>query len=229
METELTKYYIENPDGINDVNKPYACFHYGIKWIPSDIAGYENANGFIVQSIKIEAPEFLSGYPCKSYYEAWKVVDGTVHYIDKVQGNEDDVFIYPEEGIGESLFRNGKITYFANVYWIDEKSPLFKTVAQWKMHAVQQAGNLLKSSTEFKECGALIPVLVREPFVFQFDFRNETDVYETILNRGRNSYSCNRRTERDNFIGEYRDCFVNKGKEELFLTIESQLRNEFGE
>ena len=61
---ESAKYYIENPDGINDVSKPYACFHYGIKWIPEDIAGYEHANGYIVQRVHIEAPQFLSGYHC---------------------------------------------------------------------------------------------------------------------------------------------------------------------
>ena len=54
---ELDKYYIENPDKKNDISQPYALFHFGIKWIPDAIAGYNNANGFIVQRIRNEAPD----------------------------------------------------------------------------------------------------------------------------------------------------------------------------
>lgn len=92
MENESAKYYIENPDGINDVSKPYACFHYGIKWIPDAISGSEKANGYIVQKVTINAPSFLSGYPYKRYFEAWRIEAGAIKYSEEVFRKEDDVF-----------------------------------------------------------------------------------------------------------------------------------------
>ena len=87
---EAAKYYIENPDGINDVSKPYACFHYGIKWIPEDIAGDKNASGFIVQRIQIEGTKKSFG-DCKkltlhvtadSYAEQYAIKAGIRYVMD---------------------------------------------------------------------------------------------------------------------------------------------------
>lgn len=224
-----TKYYIEDPDGINDVSEPYACFHYGIKWIPEAIAGYKHANGYIVQKVQITAPDFLTGYPCKKYYEAWTVEDGAVKYCEPVYQQEDDVFKYSPEGAAESLFRFGTIKYLTDVFWIDKKSAAYKIVDLWKPKTVWQAGNLLKSSETFAESVTLTPVHIREPFVFSFDFRDETEIFNVIVERGRNTYSCDRRCERINFINEYEPYFIENNKEELFAKILVKLKHEYGE
>lgn len=224
---ESVRYYIENPDGINDVSKPYACFHYGIQWLPEVIADYDGANGYIVQKIRIKAPDFLSGYPCKKYYEAWEVKNGTVRYPEPVSKKEDDVFEYPSEGISESLFKGGSIEYYADVYWIDKESSCYSIVDKWDLHAVQQAGSLLKSSEISEKIDTLIPVFTRKPFVFSFDFSNKEDVCREILRIGRNAYSCERCCERENFKEEYRDQFIKHGKKSLFLNICQQLDSEY--
>lgn len=224
---ESAKYYIENPDGINDVSKPYACFHYGIKWIPEDIAGYKNASGFIVQRIQIEAPLFLSGYPYKDYYEAWSVENGIVQYCKEVKSNEDDIFAYPSEGIGESVFTRGTIKYNADVYWIDKQSILYEVVNHWEYNRIEQARELLKSSETFEECD--VPAIFkRDTFVFEFDFRDDSIIFEVVLEIGRNMYSSDRSCERKNFKLEYEETFDHAGKRSLFDKILDQLEQEYG-
>lgn len=226
---ELDKYYIENPDKKNDISQPYALFHFGIKWIPDAIAGYNNANGFIVQRIRNEAPDFLSGYSCKDYYEAWSIENGEVVYPKDKQivGTEDDVFQYPPEGVEESLFQYGTIKYLADVYWIDESSPLYEIVNQWEYNKVQQAGNLIRSTESFKECN-IAPVFSRPPFSFRFDCRDEEVVFKTVYSFGRNMYSGNRKSDRDNFALQYKDIFIKFGKIDLFNHIIRRLEMEFG-
>lgn len=221
------KYYIENPDGINDVSKPYACFHYGIKWIPEVIAGHKYANGYIVQRVRIEAPKFLFGFHCKDYYEAWAVENGIVTYPEETSGSEDDIFEYSSDGICESLFKKGTIRYAADVFWIDTRSSLYSVVDQWEYNTVKQARELLKSSMEFKEC-TIPAVFCRPMFVFNFDFCDEKLVFRTMYRIGQNMYSSNRKSDIYNYSTEYSDVFKEAGKEVLFSKILNQLAAEFG-
>lgn len=224
------KYLIINPEGKNDLSKPYACFYYGIKWIPNEIAGYKNANGYIVQRIKIDAPEYLKGFTYKEYYEAWSVQDGKVQYKNvnnEVWGHmaEDDVFKYYSEAMEESLFKKGVIYYYAIVYWIDKKSKYYEIVDKWEEGAIAQAG-ILKASETF-DVSKIIPVFERDVFEFSFDFRDESVIKEEMLKRGRNMFSSQKKYERDNYVCTYRDIFINNDKKALFEDIIVQLQEEF--
>lgn len=214
-----------NPAGTNCLDKPYACFHYGIKWNPAVISGEVNANGYIVQKVTIEAPPFLTGFQEKEYFEAWRVVDGCVVYENSIDDLEDDCFSYPEIGIAESINKVGEIIYHVKVYWVDKTSIAYREVDRWKYGAVSQAGRL-KSSLVFKLSKGLLN-FDREDFVFDFIFTNVEEIKENFIKIGRTFYSCERKNERTNYFCFYREAFEQENMSHIFNEVIMQLEKEF--
>lgn len=221
-------FYEINPAGRNDLTKPYASFHFGIRWKPEEISCCECANGYIVQEIIIEAPEYLSGFHEKKYYEAWNVENGVVTYQQKFASKEDDVFSYPETGIEESLNKEGQIIYYARVFWVDDESPVFEEVNRWNYGTVIQAGNLIKSSLVFNGID-FCKQLDRTTFRFEYAFKDIETIRTTFIEIGRNFYGCDRKYERQNFECFYKDAFIREGLIQLFEAIINQLDREYSE
>lgn len=216
-----------NPSGNNCLDKPYACFHYGVRWKPDIISGKGGANGYIVQKVSIEAPSFLTGFHEKEYFEAWRVVNGCVVYENDVDNLEDDIFSYPEDGIAESINKAGRVIYHAKVYWIDETTPAFEEVDKWKKGTVIQAGTL-KSSLNFVLSDGL-KNFDREDFVYDFSFTDIEVIKRVFIKIGRSFYSCDRKYERSNFDCYYRESFEQENMIHIFESVIQQLEIEFDE
>ena len=150
----------------------YAAFCLRIKWNVSAIAGYENADGYIVQRIHytdtVEAASLVD-----DYYEAWLVRGGVCDGNSKY----DDVFQldvnYSERPICRSLGKKGRICYDAKVYWVEKNHHLYKVVDSWKQHATPMAGDL--KSVFVKDCSVFEEVEPRFERKFEHLFDCQTD------------------------------------------------------
>lgn len=99
-------------------------FDFQIKWNVASIAGYENAEGYIIQHVIMKGPENKT--PNTPYYEAWKVSEGKTD-----SGEYDDHFVC-----------DAPIDYCTHVYWVDSGDELYSLVAKWEPTMGFFAGNL---------------------------------------------------------------------------------------
>ena len=181
-------FLVIDPLGKNVTDLPYAAFHYGINWIVSGIARCEKTDGFIVQKINIEAPDYLRSYPIKEYYEAWEVREGRIVYPSDIESSEkeDDSFETDKCTAFESVNKTGKVVFKSKVYWINNCDSLYEHVNAWEFHAVTQAGADIRSSERCPELDTREPTCIRKDFVHTFNFTDINIIKNVALEFGRN-------------------------------------------
>jgi hypothetical protein len=169
----------------NDNQRKYAYFNFSIKWKVSDITKSISSNGYIVQKVTCTNSSSISGIELEPYYEAWKVINGKC--IKATACEPDDVFewgslSFIQLQIGNSLGKSGEIIYKTQVYWIDERDSLYKTVDLWKEGTVYAAGNL--KSCYVVDCCAFDskrPVFVRPDFIHYVDFTDSEIIKKALI------------------------------------------------
>ena len=200
-------------DEENDL--PYAFYFQKIVWNVMEIAGYENANGFIVQKVCYNDTVGVT-YSTEAYYEAWKVCNGVCEKIDSY--NYDDAFASPDSFksylLDSSIGKRGFIKYDALVYWIDAKSDLYKTVSMWEPGKVKMAGEL--KSSLVSDCPEIqkIPHRFSRKFTHDIDCVSEKDVENSIINvyqrRLSNGDSAMREVLENHLVGTAYELLIDK-------------------
>lgn len=188
-------------------------FHYGIQWKTGILAGYEKPTGYIVQHVMIEAPDYLTGFEYKEYYEAWLVKKGII-ILPIYDGKEDDIFAYAPDGFNHFLFRKDSLFIDAEVAWVDASSLNYREIDEWKPGAIKQARDL-KSSVKFHDFFKY-KKYKRNTYSFNYDFCDSNNIKKALIKRGRNMYSSYREYDRLNYINNYSEYFMKEGKISLW-------------
>lgn len=155
-----------------------------INWNTTEITGKNNADGYIVQkfSRKLFPKAILpvEEYCDISYFEAWKVQNGKIVYVDKNTVCDDRFSIgncvNSSSEINYSLGTKGCFEFSGDIYWIPNSSPLYTIVDHWSDKSVKQA-NGLKASYDFKEIKGITPVFSRALFIHEWDLSSEEKIY----------------------------------------------------
>lgn len=117
-----------------------------IKWNVSQIAGYENASGIILQHMNMSS--HISCLRSISYWEMWEVVDGKVlgneyGYDDKWSSLPSFLVYNCEDDIVQSS--DGIVKFTSKVYWIPFECDAYKEIIKWDVGAVSEASELKSS------------------------------------------------------------------------------------
>ena len=217
-------YYVVDPEKKNEEQFPGDVYHFGIQWKPDVIAGYEKSTGFIVQHVEIEAPNYLTGFKNRDYYEAWLVENGEITF-PKYEGTEDDVFAYDPFGFEDFLFYKDSLSIDSEVAWVDVNSLDYEEVSKWRQGAIGLARDL-KSSQSFDNFQEY-KKFKRDTYVFRFDFLDRNNIKTALIKRGKNIYSSYRESEILTFKNNYQDLFEKNQLTELWKDIISYLENKY--
>lgn len=166
MSVGATKYYdvIECDNERKDAN-----YRLRIKWNVQAIAGYQAAEGFIVQQVTLlDEAGIIQNYS-GPYYEAWKVTKGKTKNNDYDDNFENGLGCFTEIVTENSIGKKGKIEYQTKVYWIDKSSSIHDEVQKWT--PTVSMANELPSVME-SECDLFVdvPAITERTFCHNVDF-----------------------------------------------------------
>lgn len=117
-----------------------------VKWNVSQIAGYKDASGIILQRMNMDS--HISCLRSVSYWEMWEVVDGKVlgdeyGYDDKWSALPPSLIWDYEDEIAQSS--DGVVKFASEIYWIPLKCGAYKEIIKWDVGAVPEASELKSS------------------------------------------------------------------------------------
>ncbi len=206
------------------------------KWNIEKISKQSNANGYIVQLVKIKIEKTNNLEKSKKYFEAWKVENGQIQLFDN--NNFDDVFL-----VGESIYDSfnelkmsignyGKSCFEGIVFWIDKSDSIYKDISNWKISGVEEAKELqsIEYSKELEEDLKKRFYFGRKVFVHEWNMIREKDIFKITseyLCKMCDGYSIKLKKKKldnlikDLFSKEYYDI-----KQEVFKEVKKKLQIE---
>lgn len=162
---------------------PYCACFQNVEWNLKLITDKVPDSGYIVQRFRrrmeTTSKKISENYGNKSYYEAWRVISGTIIEEDKGKGADDFFWIgqqlCPYEQFYDSLDSSGIIKFSGEILWIGEESSLFSIVDNWNRHDVKEA-NGLKATYSCPELDN-IAFPMKRFFSHRWDLLTEQDIY----------------------------------------------------
>ncbi len=158
------------------------CWQYA-KWNVEKISKSNNANGYIVQMVKMKI-ENDNDVIIKQYFEAWKVENGKCcEVIDNSQYN--DLFLIGRDiydsfhELKMSIGKSGQSCFEGVVFWIDKCDELYKDIDKWEKSEVEEAKELKskKYSEKLENQFRKRRYFNRKPFVHKWDMTKEDDIF----------------------------------------------------
>lgn len=214
----------------------YMYCYQKAKWNIEKISKQSNANGYIVQLVKMKIEITNNLKKSKKYFEAWKVENGQIQLFDN--NGYDDVFL-----VGKSIYDSfnelkmsignyGKSCFKGTVFWIDKSDNIYKDICKWKISGVEEAKELqsIEYSKELEKDLKKRFYFKRKSFVHKWNMIKGKDIFKITseyLYKMCDGYSIKLKKKKlDNLIKDLFSKEYYAIKQEVLKEVKKQLQIE---
>ncbi len=170
----------------NDYYTKFMYCYQTAKWDVEYISKKNEANGYIVQMVKMKIETNDNVKKEEQYFEAWKVENGLCCKFDSE--DYDDVFgvgKVKDDAFNELKFSIGKFgesCFEGTIFWVDKSDKLYEEVDKWKPGGVDEAVELksIEYSTDLWKMFKDKVCFSREPFAHKWNMTKEEVVFNVI-------------------------------------------------